>query len=539
MASSNETLQFSNYTILIVDDNPTNLRTTSDYLSQYGFEIAVARNGQIALNIAIHASPDIILLDVMLPEINGFEICQQLKINNSTKNIPVIFMTALARVEDKIKGFEAGGVDYLTKPLHYKEVLARVTTHLQLRDLTEHLEQKVEERTQKLLALNEKRKRTEEALKHSEELFSKAFHANPSGISITKASDGQYINVNQSFLNILGYQRDEIIGHTALELNIWQNPEERESVVTVLQEQGSIYQQEVHFQKKSGQTCHVLLSGEFFELQNEPHILGMVLDITKRKLAEAALKTHSEELESMVKIRTKELSQVQERLIRQEKLAILGQLAGGIGHELRNPLGVISNAVYFLQMVLNETTDTVKEYLDIISTRVNEAEKIVSDLLDLSRIRSAEKEAAQVSDLIDKALQRHPPPETIIVKANISTELPFIEVDSQQIGQVLANLLINAYQAMPQGGQIVIEAIVEQDQIRLSTSDTGVGMSTDVKNKVFEPLFTTKSKGIGLGLAVSRNLVEINGGEITVESTEGKGSTFIITLPLPAQNSIN
>jgi len=130
------TRQDHGHTILVIDDNPTNLGVVTDYLEDYGFQIFVARNGKMGLKRAKHAQPDLILLDVLMPEMDGFETCRRLQADDTTRSIPVIFMTALADINDKVKGFEAGGVDYITKPIHQAEVLARVKTHLRIRDLT-------------------------------------------------------------------------------------------------------------------------------------------------------------------------------------------------------------------------------------------------------------------------------------------------------------------------------------------------------------------------------------------------------------------
>ena len=144
------TNKFSGNTILIIDDNPTNLGVLVDYLEAFGLEIMTARSGQDGLEKAVYFPPDLILLDVMMPGIDGFETCRRLKKNEVTRDIPVIFITALTNTEDKVVGFQVGAIDYITKPFQQAEVLARVTTHLQLRGLTEHLEQKVEERTEAL-----------------------------------------------------------------------------------------------------------------------------------------------------------------------------------------------------------------------------------------------------------------------------------------------------------------------------------------------------------------------------------------------------
>jgi signal transduction histidine kinase/putative methionine-R-sulfoxide reductase with GAF domain len=296
-----------------------------------------------------------------------------------------------------------------------------------------------------------------------------------------------------------------------------------------------------------------------------------------RQQAEESLKSYSEQLEDMVEARTRELKETQERLLRQEKLAVLSQLAGGVAHELRNPLGVISNAVYFLQMVLPDADATVEEYLKLIHGRVDDAEKIITGLLSLSQIKAAVKETVIVSALVAERLEAHPPPETITVATTITSGLPPIFVDPQQIGQVLGNLIINAYQAMPNGGQLAITAQVVNkaaeeypfghgqgsggvssifppppgpaapphnsplrprplaplpNYVALTIMDTGVGMPAAVMANIFEPLYTTKAKGIGLGLVIAKNLTEVNGGSIEVESVEGHGSTFVVKLPI-------
>ncbi len=136
--------------ILIVDDNPINLRILADYLEAFSYRVLVARDGRSGIEKAQYAQPDLILLDVMMPDIDGFETCRFLKADETTRAIPVIFMTALSETESKVEGFEAGAVDYVTKPLQQREVLARIRTHLQLRELTENLEQLVEQRTDEL-----------------------------------------------------------------------------------------------------------------------------------------------------------------------------------------------------------------------------------------------------------------------------------------------------------------------------------------------------------------------------------------------------
>jgi signal transduction histidine kinase len=239
---------------------------------------------------------------------------------------------------------------------------------------------------------------------------------------------------------------------------------------------------------------------------------------------------------------------LQEELTRKEKLAMLGQLAGGVGHELRNPLGVISNAIYYLKTILPDTDETTREYLNIIFSEVARSNKIISDLLDLSRTRPTEREEVEVSRLVAQVLEQQSPPENTKVVMEIPSELPLLFVDPRQIHQALVNLVTNAFQAMPEGGRVTIiadelrlDASVKnpKSKIRIRVSDTGTGISRENMEKLFEPLFTTKASGIGLGLAVSKSLVQANSGSIEVESPsaplrtgeEGRGSTFTVILP--------
>ena len=251
----------------------------------------------------------------------------------------------------------------------------------------------------------------------------------------------------------------------------------------------------------------------------------------KLRKAEKKLRINLAQMEELVEQRTKKLSDAQEKLIRSEKLAVLGQLSGGVGHELRNPLGVISNAIYFLKTIIPDADETVNEYLEIISSEIHVAEKIVSDLLDFSRTKPLETERTDVAEMVTQALKKHPAPENIEVIQKLAKDLQPVYVDPQQIHQVLVNLVTNAYDAMPEGGKLTINAQVKKSQVHLAFADTGCGISKKSMDNLFEPLFTTKARGIGLGLAISKNLIESNGGSIKVKSKEGQGSTFTVILP--------
>lgn len=238
------------------------------------------------------------------------------------------------------------------------------------------------------------------------------------------------------------------------------------------------------------------------------------------------------ELETRVEQRTAELREAQNALVRRERLAILGQLAGSVGHELRNPLGVMTNAVYYLEAVLANSPDSVQEYLGILRTQIGLSEKIISDLLDYARVKPPQREYASLEQIVHEQQSRLLPHDAVDIVTDFPAEVPNVYVDRVQVGQVVLNLLTNAVQAMPDGGTLTLRGRAAAEHwVVLDVEDTGVGIPTDQQEKVFEPLFTTRARGIGLGLAVSRGLAQANGGSLTLVSKIGRGTTFSLRLP--------
>jgi C4-dicarboxylate-specific signal transduction histidine kinase len=249
----------------------------------------------------------------------------------------------------------------------------------------------------------------------------------------------------------------------------------------------------------------------------------------------------NEDLDAKVKQRTQQLLAAQEELVRKEKLAVLGQVAGSVGHELRNPLGVMSNAVYFLQTVLADADETTREYLNIIQSEIAASERIVSDLLDSVRTKPPQPETVGVQELLEQTLRKLSIPPSVAVQLDIPATLSALRVDAQQIHQVLRNLISNGVEAMPQGGTLQIRAKADEaaKKIIVSVRDSGLGMTAQQLDRLFQPLFTTKPRGIGLGLVVVKNLTQANGGTIEVESEAGKGTLFTVTLPATDETGIS
>jgi signal transduction histidine kinase len=244
---------------------------------------------------------------------------------------------------------------------------------------------------------------------------------------------------------------------------------------------------------------------------------------------DAGIRSRTAELEEALAA----LEDTQEQLIRREKLAMLGQLASGVGHELRNPLGVMTNAVYYLEMVQPDAPPDVRDYHGLLRGQIGLAEKIVGDLLDFSRVRPPRREPIALADVVAAQRARLSVPAAVTMRIAVPEDLPRPLADDVQIGQIVLNLFVNAVQAVDaRGGTITVTGTADADHVRLHVQDDGAGVPEAVRAKIFEPLFTTKARGIGLGLAVSRSLAENNGGTLVLDET-GAGASFTLSLPRP------
>jgi PAS domain S-box-containing protein len=223
----------------------------------------------------------------------------------------------------------------------------------------------------------------------------------------------------------------------------------------------------------------------------------------------------------------------QEQFIKSEKLATLGQLAAGIGHELRNPLGGIKNSAYFLKMALESPEPDLKEALTILEEQIVISNRIIMSLMEFAQQKPPDFFEVTLNNIIQKMLSHAVIPANIEVVTKLDEALPSILADRNQLERVFFNIVLNAIQAMSGGGQLVVETgTYDPEWVAISFTDTGSVIPKEIREKLFEPLFTTKAKGIGLGLALAKNIVQAHGGIILLESGHEKGNTFIIRLPI-------
>jgi len=252
-----------------------------------------------------------------------------------------------------------------------------------------------------------------------------------------------------------------------------------------------------------------------------------------REELQTALKQQTDQLSKIVEVRSKELIEAQTRILKTERFAAIGELAGMIGHDLRNPLAGIKNAIYFLRKKqVNFVGDSGIEMLNIIEKAVEYSNKIINDLLDYSREIHLDLEDCSPKSLIDYVLLTTKIPNNVKIFDHTDSS-PTILADSNKILRVFTNIISNAIDAMAEkGGTLEICSRQNGDKIALTFADTGTGMSPEVMEKIFTPLFTTKAQGMGFGLAICKRITEAHGGNIIVESIVGKGTTFTLMLPI-------
>jgi PAS domain S-box-containing protein len=361
------------------------------------------------------------------------------------------------------------------------------------------------------------RKQAREALRRSEERY-RSLVSNIPDVVWTTDRSGATTFISSNAEQVTGYTPQEIYEGGA---SVWLgkvHPDDAESVkraFAALFDVGAPYDVQYRYMRKDGVWIWLHdRAVSLHEKEGTRYADGLLSDVT-------------------------ELREMQEKALLQEKLAVMGQLAAGVGHELRNPLGAIKNAAYFLRMALEADDPDTKEAIDILSREVETSERIVSSLLGFARPQAPAKRGVNINEVLEMSLSRTDVPENVQVIRRLGRSLPPIQADPGQLDRLFGNVILNAIQAMPQGGRLTIRSsgkaakTGEQQHISVSISDSGVGIPQENQDKLFEPLFTTKAKGIGLGLPLAAALAEVHGGSIAVESEVGRGSTFTVTLPVP------
>lgn len=575
------------YTILIVDDNPANLSLLTDYLKDYKFRILVARSGKSALKKLEHIRPHIILLDVMMPDMDGFETCQALKNNEATREMPVIFMTALSDPADKVRGFQVGANDYITKPLQHEEVLARINLHLSLWEMANNLQNQ-----------NRDLQRVKDELQQANEDLSKRTMQLE-----TSRQLGQQITAILS-INELLPQVTELI-RTNFEydfVGLWLTDWEHNVVIlkagagldngyspplnTELSEYDS--RNPVVQAWRTGQHYVTTEADDSVQQLTVPLVFGPeqigVLDIrTHSKLAfepedEAVIQLLADQL--AIAIRNAQRYEAQE-----EKYRSLTKLNADkdtffsiISHDLRGPFQAVVGYSELLQLKIDRDN---KEELKMLGQKLHRSAKstyhLFENILHWSRLQRGripyEPQTLELIELVEgtiSLLHSNAQEKGIDLSSDIDEEI-LIYADQNMIDTVIRNLTSNAIKFTPQGGQVFISAHIKpQDSftspsgnnatsksvtqrekaktpsavyrlskriVEVMVTDTGVGIAPDEMQNLFRldkhhsTSGTANEEGTGLGLILCKEMVESNGGRIWLDSEKGKGTTVTFTVP--------
>ena len=396
------------------------------------------------------------------------------------------------------------------------------------------------------------RKRAEEKLRQSEENFSKAFSSSPMALMITRLADGKYLELNAAYTNLVGYDRADLLGHLSTEFNIFKNPDQRKEIVNQLLANRALYNYEAQIQNKAGEPRTVLASLEQIQFNGEGCILTTMVDITERKTAEQALlqsekelRTLSEVLEQRVVERTADLRRVNTELERASHAK--DEFLANMSHELRTPLNsILGMSELLLEQVRGSLNEYQQKALGLIQSSGQHLLELINDILDLSKIEAGKlelhPEIIEVLKVCETSLtfvREQAIKKSIFLEFQPQPAGHLLAADPRYLKQILVNLLTNAVKFTPANGHVTLKVSTDADRglMQFSVSDTGIGISPEDLNYLFQPFVQVDSslnrqyEGTGLGLALVQRLIDLHGGSIQVESEVGRGSRFMVNLP--------
>ncbi len=469
--------------ILIVDDTPQNLHLLVDILTKYDYKVRPVPNGKLALSAAEINPPDLILLDIMMPGMNGYEVCKELKSNPKTKDIPVIFISAVSEAVDKVKAFAIGGADYITKPFQMHEVLMRVKNQLALKNLQQQLNHKNDQLKQTIIQLRQSQKKVVESQKQV------ALAKITAGIS--QQVNRPLVEINHILQEINQFGEASLQDIPAFLTNI--PPEKQKYFVSLLK----------HAQ----------------ENDINPLLSPREIDELKTKL-----------IAKLERFQPDKVEQIAQMLIEL-----------GFSEEIDEFVPLLTCNNYWEILDNAHLIINLHKSVANISNSTSKVSKIITAFEDYANSHEDEalKRQANIKNTLEQALNSlvDLPPGVQVIKhyGNVDT----INCYPEAIQKVWFHLIQNAVEAIGTHGIITINLYQQQDYLMVDIIDTGESISEAILNQLCDPFFTTKSAEgkVGLGLAIAKQIVELHDGSIAVNLLSGKmtlpGNTkFTVSLPI-------
>lgn len=542
----------SEYSILVVDDNITNLRVISDFLKETGYKVYIAQDGASAIEKAKYNLPDLILLDVLMPGIDGFTVCKKIKEDNQLFEIPVIFMTALSETQEKIRGFQVGGVDYITKPFQAEEVIVRVENQIKYHSVKKQLES----RNKQLEKEIKDRIAAEKAFEESEALVRALINNLPFDVW---AMDKDLRYILQNAVNIKNYGNN--IGKKLEELEIpeiikYQWLETDKKVL-----EGKSFHSE--YEKNDGG----LKAFESFKVpvyvnKDIVGMIGVEIDVTERKIAEINLKRAYDEMEQEVEKRTADLrltnfkleEEIEDRIKAEKELVYAKEKAeqavrlkteflAQMSHEIRTPISTLLNFTSLLrEEVQDKVSQEIQQYFPSMFSAGKRIIQTIDSILNMSELQVGAyipeiREFEIDREILNKLYNEFKitaKSQQLDFNLKYKTEKRLIKADSYSVEQILSNIISNALKYTEKGKVEIIVSRDKNDRLTIDVKDTGIGISQELIEEIFEPFrqeeqgYTRQHEGNGLGLALVREYCKINNAEISVKSKKGSGSTFTV-----------
>ncbi len=527
--------------VLVADDELTTTAMLHHILSRAGYRVESVHDGQAALDAVKRLKPDILLLDILMPVLNGFEVLRLLREDSATAHLPTILITANAREPaDVARGLRLGADDYIQKPFAPQELLARIESKLRSHQLENALQQRTSE-LEALLHVSETLNAHVTEIELLEVIVQLVQQLLPESSAAVlrlndegRAVDGRSVGIPELLLTPLLEQESlsQLIPVQTRSTLIWSRADQspipglnrgmmtpliyRDAAVGLLLVTGQEYpyspEQTRLFEGAARQAALALVNA---------HLYDMLAD-------------YAQNLENMVEARTAELQSAQRLLMRSEKLASIGHLAASIAHEINNPLMPIRNLLEDIITDLDQQQVAYdRQAVTIIEESLERIRGIVSRMLEFSRDSKAVLDWVDISRVLDTVitLNRKSFEHDRITVATEIEPMPLIYASPDQLQQVFMNIALNAHASMTAGGHFTVRTRAEPDWVVVEMTDNGCGIPHDALDRIFEPFFSTKPTGTGLGLFVSHNIVQAHQGTIEVVSTEGVGTTFSVRLP--------